>query len=417
MNLTFFPKVEKWKIFHKDSNYDIFSSFNSDLNEIQKLIIVQIFHADCLIYSIRSFIINIVGEEFTEYPAFNLNTSFEQSSPNVPLVLILSSGNDPITFIYNLAQEKSMNDKIYSVSLGQGQSNIAYKSIQSAIKDGSWVILQNCHLMPSFLTSQLDKIFNEIQLLKNENSAFRLWLTSYSTHLFPSTVLESSIKITNESPQDLKSNLLRCYTNEPISQDEFFRIKIDEKSVEWHRLLFGICFFHAVVQERTKFGSLGFRGLYTFRESDLNISICQLRLFIEVYNLIPFQTLNYLIAEINYGAYVADNFDRRLMNALLHNYFKPNLIEKTNFEFFSILPGYYVPDCGSQSDYLDYIRKLPDQTDPQIFGLNTNANFMRNIQDVYHLFQSVLLTLPRKVKRKILKINFNKIFLKTINFK
>jgi len=58
----------------------------------------------------------------------------------------------------------------------------AEKAISEAKKNGGWVLLQNCHLYPTWMP-QLDHLFDEIQLRQTDKSihhAFRLFLTSYS---------------------------------------------------------------------------------------------------------------------------------------------------------------------------------------------------------------------------------------------
>ena len=84
-------------------------------------------------------------------------------------------------------------------------------------------------------------------------------------------------------PKGLRANLRGFFhgqTDESLS--------LTSKPPAFRSLLFGLAFFHAVVQERKRFGPLGWNIPYGFNESDLRISLDQLRLFLDEYPDIPY---------------------------------------------------------------------------------------------------------------------------------
>ena len=175
------------------------------LNGLQNLCILRVIRRDKLMDGVQKFVEDEMGRRYTEPPPFDLPACYDDSENVTPLVFILSTGSDPNKDIQELARNLSMEDKWTSIALGQGQGAIAEKLIEKSTKDGSWVLLQNCHLCVSWLPT-LERIVEDFKP-DQVHESFRLWLTSKPSPHFPVAVMQVSVKMTKEPPRGLRANL------------------------------------------------------------------------------------------------------------------------------------------------------------------------------------------------------------------
>ena len=75
------------------------------------------------------------------------------------------------------------------------------------------------------------------------------------------------IKFTNEPPQGIKPGLRRTFL--ALNQDT-----LDYTNVyQWKMMLYGVAFLHTAVQERRKFGPIGWNIPYEFNSADFTATV------------------------------------------------------------------------------------------------------------------------------------------------
>jgi dynein heavy chain len=346
-----------------------------------------------IVACVTEFISVNLGQQYIEIPPLDLEKAFKDTTPTSPLIFILSTGSDPVASLIKFASSAKigMHDKLQFISLGQGQGPIAEKIIHKASENGEWCFLQNCHLAASWMP-RLEAIIKEFgQGDIDVNPKFRLILSSMPSRVFPISVLQEGVKVTNEPPKGLKANLVRTFNE--ISVDLFNDHA--PQGVKFRKLVYGICFFNAVIHERKKFGPLGWNIMYDFSNSDVEVSMAILRNILLEYKTIPWEALTYLTGEITFGGRVTDEWDRRTLKSILSRFYTP-LILDDNY-MFSQSRIYYAPADGDILSFKTYIDALPLSEEPSIFGMHENANISYQLQEARKLIRTVLEVQPRLV--------------------
>ncbi|XP_014248489.1 dynein beta chain, ciliary-like isoform X2 [Cimex lectularius] len=385
--------MKRWKKFVEGEcpERDKFPQDWKNKSAFQKLCMMRALRPDRMSYAMRFFIEEKLGSNFVTARTVSFEKSYLETSATTPVFFILSPGVDPTRDVERIGKRLGFTaDKknFHNISLGQGQEPIAEKAIENGAKLGHWVILQNVHLVARWLPT-LDKKMEASQ--ENPHPDFRLYISSEpapvpSMHAIPQGVLESSIKITNEPPTGMFNNLHKALDN--FSQDT---LEMCSKEAEFKAILFSLCYFHAVVAERRKFGPAGWNRKYPFNVGDLIISVQILYNYLENNSKVPWEDLRYLFGEIMYGGHITDDWDRRLCRSFLKEYMNPDLMEGDLY----YAPGFQAPP---NSDYIGYHRfidaMLPSES-PILYGLHPNAEIGVLTTQADSLFRTIFELQPR----------------------
>ncbi|KAI8801429.1 dynein heavy chain and region D6 of dynein motor-domain-containing protein [Cladochytrium replicatum] len=364
-----------------------------NISLFQKLLLLKVLREEKLVPSVVEFVRQNLGVEYIDIAPLDLAKAYKDTNSQTPFIFILSSGSDPVSALMKFASSKEINmqDRLHMISLGQGQGPIAEDLVRRAMNSGDWVFLQNCHLAASWM-NRLESIVKEFSSSDSQiDPNFRLFLSSMPSKVFPIAVLQEGVKVTNEPPKGLRANLARSFAD--VSKDLF-----DEhppQGVKFKKLLFGVCFFNAIIHERKKFGPLGWNIHYDWSNSDLEVAITIVRNILLEQKTIPWDALLYLTGEITFGGRVTDDWDRRTLKSMLSKYYTPLILD--NGYKFSSSGIYYAPPDADLQVFREYIESLPFTEDPSVFGMHENANISFQIQETRKLIKTLLDVQPRIV--------------------
>lgn len=291
--------------------------------------------------------------------------------PTTPLALVSVTGYDASYRVESLVANAGV--KCAQVAMGSQEGfSLADQAIAIAARQGTWVLLKNVHLAPSWL-GQLEK---KLQTL-NPNRNFRLFLTMESNPVIPVNILRQSRVLMNEPPPGIKANLLDSLRGIP-------QVRLSQGPAEKSRLYFLLAWFHAVVQERLRYAPLGWSKKYDFNDSDMNAafgtidtwlnSVAKGRANIDPAS-IPWDAVKTLVKQSVYGGRIDSEFDQKLLDTFVDSLFTTqaynidfDLVPRTSGK-----PVLTVPEGTKIDHFLSWVQDLPDREPPSWLSLPPTA--------------------------------------------
>ena len=395
---------QEWGMHERCETEPLPGEWNMKLSDFQKLMLVRAVRPDRITGALSQFVERVMGSEYVNQDAFDAETMMAETGPSTPIFFILFPGYSPSKEIETLANQLGKttdNGQLTMISMGQGQEPVAESVLDKYTKNGGWVFLDNVHLMQGWIPSLERKL--EIAA-ESAHRDFRCFFSAEPINgnpfakIVPESILQTCIKISNEPPSDLKSNMRRALA--PFSQDVLDRSTTDEKKTVHTAVLFALCFYHSLLLGRKKFGvgigiglgsGLGYCRGYSFNMGDLVNCTEVLYNYLEGNATTPWEDMRYMFAEVFYGGHITDAMDRRLCVSYLDVLVVPDLLPGQDGAAPTkiLAPGLPAPNPTSYADLKSYVENnLPPET-PAIYGLHFNAQLSLLTSEGEILFKTI----------------------------
>ncbi|XP_059035365.1 cytoplasmic dynein 2 heavy chain 1 isoform X5 [Mustela lutreola] len=360
-----FDDVGLWRTYYHNSvcEQEFPSILAKKVSLFQQVLVVQVLRPDRLQSAMALFACRALGlKELSPLP-LNLKRLYRETLEIEPILIIISPGADPSQELQELASAERSGECYHQVAMGQGQADLAIQMLKECARNGDWLCLKNLHLVVSWLPV-LEKELNTLQ----PKDTFRLWLTAEVHPHFTPILLQSSLKITYESPPGLKKNLMRTYeswTPEQINKKD---------NIPRAHALFSFAWFHAACQERRNYIPQGWTKFYEFSLSDLRAGYSIIDRLFDGTKDVQWEFLHGLLENAIYGGRIDNYFDLRVLQSYLKQFFNSSITDVLNQRNKkSVFPySLSLPKSCSILDYRAVIEKLPEDDKPSFFGLPAN---------------------------------------------
>ncbi|KAH8912297.1 hypothetical protein BR93DRAFT_871202 [Coniochaeta sp. PMI_546] len=344
---------------------------STDANDraLLSLLLVKLFRLDRFVPTAERFVALVFGEGLFDIVE-DLRGTVTRIPPTTPVALVSSPGFDASYKVDSLVERMQVRCTNIAMGSNEGLAS-ADKAISNAAQTGSWVLIKNVHLAPTWLQS-LEKRMDSL----NPHSDFRLFLSMESSPKIPVNLLRASRVLMYEQPAGVKANMKDSMSS--------LSTRSTKSPVERARLYLLLSFLHAVVQERLRYApNLGWKGFWEFNDADYECSAFVIDTWIDTAaqnrsNIapqnIPWDMIRYLVTE-TYGGKIDDEGDFGMLRQLVESFLTPAAYDIGH----RLVQGadgaedLVVPSGTSLNDFMAWIHKLPEREPPTYLGLPANA--------------------------------------------
>merc|ERR1719498_438703 len=111
---------------------------------------------------------------------------------------------------------------------------------------------------------------------------------------------------------------------------------------------------------------------------------------------ISWVTVQYMVAEAQYGGRITDDLDRELFVTYAAKWFCDDIF-KANFAFnnFASEYNYRIPEGFDIQNYREAIDTIPAVDSPLIFGLHPNADLTYRLKEATEMITTIIETQPK----------------------